>query len=158
MLKKTVEYTNFNGQHRSQELYFNMNKFELTQLMIGPDNVPFQDYMQRLVDSRDISEMLQVVKDLLLMSYGEKSQDGEHFVKSDEIRHQFETSAVFPEIYYEMMSHPDELLKFIWGVMPPDLRPSESQLNEIVASINETTETVDVETQFKIVTDVTDKS
>ena len=158
MLKKTVEYTNFNGQKRSQDLYFNMNKFELTQMMIGADNVPFQEYMQRLLDTQDVSEMLTVVKDILLMAYGVKSTDGEHFVKSADIRHEFETSASFPELYYQLMSHPDELLKFVWGIMPPDLRPDESSLTDILASFNDQTETVDVENQFRIVTDVTDKS
>lgn len=128
MLKKTIQYVNYNGQKRTKELYFNMNKYELTQMMVGEDNVSFQEYLQGMIDARDASEMIRFVKDILLMSYGEKSADGERFVKNDTLRSEFEDSAAFSELYIELLNDADKALDFVWGIMPPDMRPSPEEM------------------------------
>lgn len=150
MLKKTVNYTNYNGTNRTVELYFNMNKYELTQMMVGEKNVSFQDYLQQIIDTNDASEMVRLIKDILLMSYGEKSADGERFVKNEKLREDFENSAAFSELYMELAQNVNEAMQFVWGILPPDMRPSEETLREL-ASQQENADTPNL----SVVTDAT---
>ena len=157
MLKKTISYTNYNGQQRVRDLYFNLNKYEFTQMLVGEDNVPFQDYLQQLVDTRDASQMVRVIKDILLLAYGIKSSDGERFEKSDQLRKEFEESAAFSECYIQLAQDNAELLKFVWGIMPPDLRPDESIIRDIMSNgFNNPTQTDGTTPELTIVTEVTD--
>ena len=134
-----------------------LTKYEFTQMLVGEDNVPFQDYMQQLVDTRDASQMVRVIKDILLMAYGIKSSDGERFEKSPEISKEFEESAAFSECYMQLAQDNGELLKFIWGIMPPDMRPDESVIHDIMAQgFDAPTQTDGSTPEFKIVTEVTD--
>ncbi len=156
MIKKTIVYTNYNGAQRSRDLYFNLNKYELTQMMFGEDNVPFQDYLQRLLDTNDASEMIRLIKDILLMSYGERTPDGENFEKNDEIRHKFETSAMFPELYMELVRDQSEAMKFIWGILPSDMRPTQEQLDQVIANHEAGNDAPEVRNMIKEVSVLTD--
>ena len=42
--------------------------------------------LEKIVAEKDIKRIVEIFKDLILKSYGEKSPDGRKFVKSKEIR------------------------------------------------------------------------
>lgn len=62
--------------------------------------------------------MLELIEDLMLCSYGEKSEDGEHFIKNDDIRKNFSESYTFAEFFEAIVMDNDELTKFIQHVIP----------------------------------------
>lgn len=131
MLKQTITYVNYNGQRRTRDFYFNLNRFELMQLIAGKDNKSFQDYLVEISQEQNTEKLIELLKDVILMSYGEKSSDGETFVKNDQIREEFFNSAAFSELYMSLLNDTQAAVNFITGVLPPDLRFSKEQLKEM---------------------------
>lgn len=122
MLKQTIKYTDFNGNPREEEVYFNLTEAELFALEISYQPEGLASLLQRWVADHDIRKMLEFTKDLIHKSYGEKSADGRHFDKSPAIVHSFETSALYSDFLMGLFTNDaSKLQDFINGVMPADL-------------------------------------
>ena len=116
MIKKTIKYTDFNGQQRKETAYFNMNKLEVLKLTakLGMD---IDAYAKKLAESEDMPKMLQFIEDIILMSYGEKSQDGRSFEKSKEKTEKFENSNAFAELFEQLLLNPQQTAQFASGIV-----------------------------------------
>ena len=116
MIKKTIKYTDFNGQQRKETAYFNMNKLEVLKLTakLGMD---IDAYAKKLAESEDMPKMLQFIEDIILMSYGEKSQDGRSFEKSKEKTEKFENSNAFAELFEQLLLNPQQTSQFASGIV-----------------------------------------
>ena len=120
MLKKTITYQNFDGKQVTETLYFNLTKAELVEWEMLT-NEGLTDYFIRISGSNDKPTLIRAFKELLLKTYGEKSDDGRHFMKSDEIRAKFENSAAYDSFFMEFFTDESAAVAFIRGVMPEDL-------------------------------------
>ncbi len=111
MFKHTVQYTDFNGNERKEELYFHLSLPEVTRLQaeIGKD---IDEYIKELTDNRNMSDLLGFLEKVLLNSYGQKTSDGKSFHKSKEIRDAFEYSQAYAEIFEQVVTNPDLARKF----------------------------------------------
>lgn len=111
MFKHTVQYKDFNGNDRKEDLYFHLSVPEVTRLQaeIGKD---IQDYVQDLVANQNPNELLAFMEKMMLSSYGQKTSDGKSFFKTKEIRDAFEYSQAYAEIFEQMMLNPDLARKF----------------------------------------------
>ena len=78
----------------------------------------FVDYIRRIVESEDGKKIIEVYKELLLKSYGEKSLDGEYFMKSDEMRKKFACSEAYSKLFMELATDDKAAAEFINGVVP----------------------------------------
>ena len=107
MYAKKIKFTDFNGNEREQTFYFNLTKAELTEMQLSHDG-GLAEYMQRIIDSQKTSEIAEVFKKLILMSYGEKSDDGMRFIKRDPVRgklaDEFEQTDAYSELFMELTS------------------------------------------------------
>ena len=126
MLKRTVNYTNFDGEAKSKTLYFNLTKTELVELD-GEAEGGLANSMQRIVDAKEANTLISEFKRIILLSYGERSEDGDRFIKSDDIREAFSQTAAFDALFMELAQNEDKASDFIMGIMPADLT---SQLQE----------------------------
>ena len=79
-------------------------------------------YMESIIDTNDVNQLITIFKDLLIRSYGERSMDGKHFYKDDKIRNEFVSSAAYPVLYMEMVSDADKAVEFINGIVPSNIR------------------------------------
>lgn len=115
MFKHNVEYTDFNGNERKEELYFHLSLPEVTRIEaeIGK---PLSDYTKELADNMDMKRLLEFLERILLNSYGKKTSDGKSFHKSKELREEFEYSQAYAEIFEQMLTNPDLARKFGEGV------------------------------------------
>ena len=80
MLKKTITYTDYNGVERKEDFYFNLTKAELMEMEMSTKG-GLAEMIQRVVDSKDVPEIIKIFKELVLKAYGEKSPDGKRFIK-----------------------------------------------------------------------------
>ena len=83
MLKKTINYTDYNGIERTEDFYFNLSKAELAEMELSVDG-GYAEMAQRIADTKNGPELVKLFKDLILKAYGEKSLDGRRFMKVDE--------------------------------------------------------------------------
>lgn len=120
MLKKTIKYTDFNGDQREEVFYFNMSKAELLKEETSLEG-GFEGTVKKIMEGQKGGEMFQLFTDLILNAYGEKSADGKRFEKNQEIRDTFQQSPAFDELITEMLTDPNAAADFVNGIVPKDL-------------------------------------
>lgn len=117
MVKKTVTYTDFDGQTRTEDFWFNFTKAELTEMELSL-NGGLSQLLQKIIHENDNKQLIEYFKKLVIGAYGEKSLDGRYFRKSQEIRENFESSAAYSEIFMELASDAKAASDFVNGVIP----------------------------------------
>ena len=87
-----------------------------------------REYLQKIIDSKNQKEIVKLFKDLVLKAYGEKSDDGKHFLKTDAIRENFAATPVYSEIFIELSTNADAAAEFVNGIMPADVTKARKEL------------------------------
>ncbi len=119
MIKKRLTYTDYLGQKKTQDFYFNFNEAELIEMNMHQAG-GLQGYIKRIVDEKDTAKLADIFKELLVKSYGEKTEDG-LFMKSPEIAHKLECSAAYPLLYMGLLENTDSAIEFVKGLIPQTL-------------------------------------
>jgi hypothetical protein len=117
MLKKTIKYTDYNDQERDEDFYFNLSKAELTEMEMSHDG-GLSGMIDRIVKAQDGKKIIEVFKELVLKSYGVKSDDGRRFIKNAEIRDSFAQTEAFSELFMELATDANAASAFISGIAP----------------------------------------
>lgn len=117
MLKKTITYTDYNGNERTENFYFNINESELMDMEMGTTG-GYREMLKLLSEKQDIPKIIKEIKRLILTSYGEKSLDGREFRKSEELSNAFLHTEAYNKLYMELLSNAEATAAFINGVFP----------------------------------------
>lgn len=117
MLKKTITYTDFDGNNRTEDFYFNLTKAEVTEMEMSTDG-GMAKLLKKIVDEQDSKKIIEHFKTLILNSYGEKSLDGKRFVKSNELRDSFVQSEAYSELFMELATNAEAASAFVNGILP----------------------------------------
>ena len=120
MLKKTVTYVDYNGVERTEDFYFNLSKAEVTEMELSVRG-GLSAMLDELVKSGDNARIVEIFKDLVLRSYGEKSADGKRFVKSKELSEAFSQTEAYSEIFMELALDEKAAAAFVNGILPVNL-------------------------------------
>lgn len=111
MLVKQVDYVDYNGDKRSDTLYFNLSEVEIARLEVKfPGGL--QTYVERLNAQERPDEVLDLFETVLSMSYGVKSEDGRYFHKPPEKTEAFKESAAYNKLFRELLSNTDTAVNF----------------------------------------------
>lgn len=116
MYRKVIESEDFNGNKRKDTIYFNLSKAELMEMELSTQ-AGVEEKLKMLIATKDNAQIVQTYKDLILRSYGIKSEDGSRFIKTKELRESFEQSAAYSEFFMELLSSPEEQARFMKGVI-----------------------------------------
>ena len=120
MLKKTIKYIDYDGNEREEDFYFNLNKAEVTEMELSKQG-GLSEYIKRIVAAQDAPSLIELFKELICKSYGEKSLDGKRFVKSKELTEEFTQTEAYAELFVELASNAEEATKFVNGIMPKNM-------------------------------------
>lgn len=138
MLKQVVKFTNYNDEEDSETLYFNLNKVEVADML---DWIPrlnrfieVTDGPERTLTTEEVKEFLSIVKSLIELSYGVRSEDGKHFRKSPEIFAEFKESAAYDAFVFSLFEDTEAAMSFMRNVLPKELR-IEAQANQTVVQL-----------------------
>ena len=92
------------------------------------ENGGFDKFIEQIVKTENNKEIYRLFKEIVLMSYGEKSYDGKHFIKKKTVdgqtiylRDQFEQTEAFSELIMELFSSENAAADFISQVIPKEL-------------------------------------
>lgn len=136
MFKHNIKYTDYNGQERNEQFYFNLSKAELMEMELSTQ-AGVEEMIRMMIATNDNAKIVQTFKDLILKSYGIKSEDGKRFIKSQELREQFEQSEAYSEFFMAMIANEDGLqTKFINGVINGTNVPNLSE-EDAIAKLKE---------------------
>lgn len=129
MLKKTITYTDYDDVERTEDYYFNLSKAEI--IMMDSSVVGgLKKRLEKIINGKDNVAIMEVFKDLIHRSYGEKSDDGKRFIKSEEISTAFEQTEAYSELVMELLSDPNNAASFVNGIFPKGL-VGETDLKEL---------------------------
>lgn len=123
MFKKTITYTDFFGDNRTEDFYFNMNKAEVVEWQYSI-NGGINRLFEKIVNDGDQSLLVNMIKDLIRRSYGERSIDGKRFEKKRNGQYlfdDFEQTMAYEALFMELIQDEKAAADFINGLMPPDL-------------------------------------
>lgn len=130
MLKKNIKYTDYNGVERDEDFYFNLSKAEITEMELGTTG-GLSEMIQKIIDTKDIPQIVKLVKDIVLKAYGVKSADGKQFIKINDagvpLSRAFSQTEAFSVLYMELATDADAAAKFVNGIMPADMVTEEAQ-------------------------------
>lgn len=117
MIKKVVSYVDYDGNARVENFYFNLTQTELTDLSVKHSG-GLNDYIQSIIDAKDVKELYSLFKEIIDMSYGKKSEDGRRFMKSQEILDDFKQTLGYDKLVVSLANDEEEAAAFIKGVIP----------------------------------------
>ena len=122
MLTKQITYTDYNGVERTEPFYFNLSQAELIDMQLGGKDGLYSDKLQKMIDNHDAAAIVATIKEFVLKSYGEKTDDGKRFIKSPEITEAFMQTEAYSQLITELLSDDAKSSEFILGIMPQALR------------------------------------
>ena len=120
MLKKTITYTDFNGNERTEDFYFNLTKADITEMELSI-NGGYSAMIQKVMAEQDAPTIMKTFKQFIIDSYGEKSSDGREFRKSKEITDKFLSTEAYSNLFMELCTDAKAAADFVNGVLPKDL-------------------------------------
>lgn len=127
MLKKTITYTDYNGTSRTEDFYFNLSKPEIIELEASEAG-GLGAMLEEMVKSNDSRMIVSTFKTIILKAYGKKSEDGRRFIKTDELRTEFEQSEAFSELFMELATSSSSAAAFVNGILPKSIAEEAAKL------------------------------
>jgi hypothetical protein len=121
MLAKRLSWVDFNGNKREQTFYFGLDETDLANYQMS-HNGGMTEMLQGMIDAQDNANLAKKFEELILMCYGEKSDDGMYFMKSPEISHKFRCTGAYNTLFLEFLKGGEQYTAdFINAVIPADL-------------------------------------
>lgn len=117
MLKETVTYKNYNDEEVTQTCYFDLSEAEIAEMELSVAG-GFAEMIETAANTQDQPTLWKIFKDMVLKSYGEKSPDGMHFMKSEKISDAFMCTKAFSIIVMRLTRDAAYAANFIKGIVP----------------------------------------
>ena len=117
MYIKTINYTDYNGNTRTEDHYFNLTEAEALEMEMST-NGGFSERIKRIIAAQDTATLVTIFKDLIKNSYGRKSLDGRKFEKSEEIFNEFKDTEAYSILFMELATDAKAATEFVNGIAP----------------------------------------
>ncbi len=127
MLKKTFNFTDYNGVERTETHYFNLTRAEISELNFSEIG-GLEAYLKRIIAADNLPELIKIFKKLICMSYGVISPDGRRFIKNDEVLKNFTETEAFSQLYMELSTDAKAASKFVNGIIPDDMKVDDAAI------------------------------
>lgn len=120
MIKKTITYTDYSGNERTEDFYFNLSNAEIMEMEMSTTG-GLAEMIQKIVAAKDSPAIIKIFKELVLKAYGEKSPDGKRFIKSEELSIAFSQTEAYSQLFMELATDADAAAKFVNGIVPSNM-------------------------------------
>ena len=117
MFKITETYTDYDGNERTEDFYFNFSKAELMEMELSTEG-GLEKMINEIQSTMDGKRIVAVFKELVLKSYGKKSPNGRSFIKSPEISKDFSETEAYSQIFMRLATDAEYAAKFVNGIVP----------------------------------------
>ncbi len=115
MIKKTVTYNDFDGKERTEDFYFNLTETELAELELSHAG-GLKKAIEKIIAAQDSNALIKIFKDIVILSYGEKSPDGRRFIKTQDVVDAFTQTEAYSSIFMELAFNDVAAAEFINGL------------------------------------------
>lgn len=121
MLKRTIEFKDYNDVKRSEDHYFNLNNAEVIKWLTTSGDYTLDKLLERLSTERNGKKIMEIFENLVHLSYGRKSLDGRKFEKSEEIWNDFYQTEAYSVFFTELVTDAAKAAAFVNDIIPSDL-------------------------------------
>ena len=104
-----------------------LTQAELMEMEMGVDG-GMTEMLQKIIKAKESATLIKVFKDLIIKSYGKKSDDGRRFIKNDELRAEFEQSPLYSDLFMELATNDEAASNFVKGIIPNGTSISDADL------------------------------
>jgi hypothetical protein len=129
MYKKTITYTDYNDVQRTEDFYFSLSEAEITEMQLGVEG-GYAAMIDKIIKAQDTPALIKIFKELLLKSYGIKSDDGRRFIKSEKLSEEFTQTPAYSELYMMLATDDKQASAFIKNIMPAKLVAKANELEK----------------------------
>jgi hypothetical protein len=120
MIQKLISYKNFNDIQVDRIFYFNWTIDEIAEWELStPGGV--QNWMDGIIKAKSNETVMAIFRKVVGSSIGERTEDGEGFVKKNKLRKQFIGSRAYDAMLIEFMEHSDRFANFFNELLPEGL-------------------------------------
>ena len=134
MIKKTINYTDYDGNKRTEDFYFNLSQPELIEWQASEG---LEKKIEKISQEQDVKKIIELMKEIIMKSYGVKSDDGKRFIKNQEVLDSFIQTEAYTELFMELAGDADAAAEFINGIIPANLAEQVKKINEGNATVVE---------------------
>lgn len=121
MLKKIITYTDYNGVERTEPFYFNLSKAELMEMELGVTG-GMTEMLNKIINAKDGPSLMKTFKEMIMKSYGVKSDDGKRLIKSEELSIAFTQTEAYSVLFMELITDDKAAADFVNGIIPNEIQ------------------------------------
>lgn len=137
MLKKMISYKDYDGNDKTEAIYFHLNKFEWLELETYTKGGLIEN-LKHAIESGNAKKTIDLLKKIILRAYGKKNPETGEFEKSDDSAIAFSKTEAFSELFYQLAYDENESKNFFLGLIPQELRAeTEKKMRELEKDIPE---------------------
>lgn len=117
MLVKSITYTDYNGNERTEEFHFNLSNAEVAEMELSITG-GLTNMINRVIAAQDNPTIMKIFKELIVKSYGVKSPDGKKFIKNEETINDFLQTEAYSILFMELCTDAQKAAAFFKAVLP----------------------------------------
>lgn len=117
MLKKSITFTDLNGEEVTEDHFFHLSQAELVEMEMSEED-GLSEALKRIIEAEDGKQIIKQFKEIILGAYGKRSQDGRRFIKNQQLREEFESSEAYSAFFMELVTNTDSAIEFVNGIVP----------------------------------------
>lgn len=135
MYKKTMTFTDFNGNERTETFWFNLTEAEVVEMENGVSG-GLTNMLENIVAAQDRTAIIDTFKNLILKAYGVKTADGRGFDKSPEVVKAFADTQAYSDLFMELSLDSKAASEFFNGILPMVKGEKPKNSTEVVTVVN----------------------
>lgn len=117
MYKVTLTYEDLNGDQRTEDFYFHLSRSAAIRWENSIDG-GLSARMQKIVDSNSKPELMKLFEEVIMKTYGIKTDDGKRFAQSEEISTAFMQSPAYDTLFLKLFTEEGYASTFINAIIP----------------------------------------
>ena len=121
MITKTITYTDFLDEERTETFRFNLSEAELMKWELSKEGT-LSEHIKRIQETVDVPKLIDLYSELIDRSYGVMDPTGRKFVKTKEALEDFKATNAYSDLYMELATNQDKGAEFISGVVSNKLK------------------------------------
>lgn len=124
MYCKKITYTDFDGNPRTEDHYFNLTEAELIEWLSTNSGYTLDKVLENMSKKMDVKGILDATRELIYRAYGEKSLDGRRFIKTPEVKANFMETNAYSVLFMELATDAKKAAEFFNAIIPKNLAAS----------------------------------
>lgn len=128
MVIKTITYKDLDDNEITEDFYFRLSKSEVAEWLTSKGELTLDNVLHHLQHTHNMTEAMEIYKDIIRRSYGIRGANGKSFEKNDAIWMDFYQSDAYSELFMEFIQDVNKFVDFLNNVVPAEMTEAIEQI------------------------------